>query len=108
MPLQPAPDQPTKSESLSDAAVRVTTVPSITDIEQVAPQLIPAGLLVIVPLPDPILDSVRSNALAASVNVAETDWLELIVKTQVPVPLQLAPDQPSNIDPEFAAAVKVT
>ena len=104
VPLQPPPDQPMKFEPLSGIAVRVTTVPSTTEIEQDAPQLIPVGLLVTVPLPAPVLLTVRSKAFVAWVNVAETVRSELTVTTQLPVPLQLAPDQPSKIDPDCAAA----
>jgi hypothetical protein len=50
-----APLQPAKDEPAAGAAVKVRGVPGSTDCEQVAPQLIPAGLLVTVPEPDPLL-----------------------------------------------------
>jgi hypothetical protein len=74
--------------------------------EQVAPQLIPAGLEVTVPLPDPVLltDSVK----VCTLNVAVTVVAALIVTAHVPVPEQPPPLQPANVDPPAAAAVKVT
>ena len=52
VPVQ-APDQPAKVEPVPAAAVRVTTVPLAKLALQLAPQLIPAGLLVTVPVPVP-------------------------------------------------------
>ena len=51
-PVQ-APLQPVKLEPAAAAAVSVTLVPSVKSAWQVAPQAIPAGLLVTVPLPAP-------------------------------------------------------
>src|SRR6058998_1634162 len=51
VPVQPPPLQPVKVEPAAGAAVRVTIVPIENVAEQVAPQEIPAGLLVTVPLP---------------------------------------------------------
>jgi hypothetical protein len=55
-----APFQPRKEEPLAGSAVRVNTVPGVTDCEQTAPQLMPAGvpvtvLPVTVPEPGPDL-----------------------------------------------------
>jgi len=44
---------------------------------------------------------------AVSVNIAWTVLAALIVTTQVPVPEQ-APDQPVNVEPDVADAVRVT
>jgi hypothetical protein len=49
-PLQPANEEPAAGEAL-----RVTDVPGVKDCEQVAPQLMPAGALVTVPEPLPLL-----------------------------------------------------
>ena len=57
VPEHPAPDQPVKFEPVAGVAVNVTTVPFVYELEQVAPQLIPAGLDVTVPLPFPLLDT---------------------------------------------------
>jgi len=42
------------------------------------------------------------------VNVAVTDWSELIVTVHVPVPEQPPPDQPVKLEPDPDAAVNVT
>jgi hypothetical protein len=54
VPVQ-APDQPANVELLFGAAVSVTVVPLVKLALHVAPQLIPAGLLVIAPPPVPWL-----------------------------------------------------
>jgi hypothetical protein len=54
VPLHP-PDQPANVEPALGVAVRVTAVPLAKFALHVAPQLIPAGLLVMVPLPEPAL-----------------------------------------------------
>jgi len=54
-----APPQPLKLEPLAEAAVRVTLVPLVKLAEQVDPQLMPAGELVRVPLPVPLLETVK-------------------------------------------------
>jgi hypothetical protein len=56
LPLEQAasPDQPAKVEPLAATAERVTTVPLVTLVEQLLPQLMPAGELVTVPLPVPV------------------------------------------------------
>ena len=61
VPEQPPPLQPAKVEPAAGAAVRVTAVAGVKDCEQLAPQLIPAGVLVTVPVPVPLLvtDSVK-------------------------------------------------
>jgi hypothetical protein len=98
-PLQPANDEPA-----AGAAVRVLAVPGVTDCEQVAPQLMPAGLLVTVPEPVPpfVTDSVTGTRL----NVAVTEAAALTVTAQVPVPEQ-APPQPAKDEPAAGAAVRV-
>jgi hypothetical protein len=52
VPVQ-APLHPVKAEPALGVAVRVTTVPLTKSALHVAPQLIPAGLLVTDPMPDP-------------------------------------------------------
>ena len=46
-----APLQPLKPEPAAATAVSVTLVPSVKSAAQVAPQAMPAGLLVTVPVP---------------------------------------------------------
>ena len=48
-----APDQPLKVDPEAGVAVSTTAVPLLNVAEQVEPQLIPAGLLVTVPVPVP-------------------------------------------------------
>ena len=48
-----APDHPENVEPVAGVAVRVTELPASKACEHVAPQLIPAGLDVTVPEPDP-------------------------------------------------------
>jgi hypothetical protein len=52
-PEQPLPLQPEKVEPVAALAVSVTELPFANPAEQVAPQLIPAGLDVTVPVPFP-------------------------------------------------------
>ncbi len=59
VPLQPPPLKPAKVEPAAAVAVSVTEVPAAKLLEQSVPQLIPAGLLVTVPLPVPDLFTVR-------------------------------------------------
>jgi len=60
VPVQ-APDQLAKVEPVPAAAVNVTTVPLEKLALQVAPQLIPAGLLVTVPVPVPAFVTVNAK-----------------------------------------------
>jgi hypothetical protein len=84
----------------------VTTVPVVTVVEQVVPQLIPAGELVTVPVPAPALVTV--SAKDACMKVAVTVVAAFTVTVQeVAVPLQ-PPLQPLKTDPAAGAAVKVT
>ena len=65
VPVQ-APDQPPKAEKVEvppGVSVRVTCVPSLKFAEQVPGQLIPAGLLVIVPVTGLVAVTVTSIEL---------------------------------------------
>jgi hypothetical protein len=50
-----APDQPAKLLPALGVAVRVTVVPLVKLALQLAPQLMPAGLELTVPVPEPVL-----------------------------------------------------
>ena len=66
----------------------------------------PAGSLITVPDPVPLL--LTLNSYWYKVKVAVTDFAAFIVTTQVPVPEQPAPLQPVNVEPVVAVAVRVT
>jgi hypothetical protein len=105
VPLQ-APLQPEKLESAVALAVNVTLVPCAKSAEQALPQLIPAGLLVTVPDPDP--DRVTDSACTCRANVAVTLRASLMLTVQVLDVPEHAPPQPENDDPAAALAVNVT
>jgi len=54
VPVHPPPDQPENTEPEIAAAVSITEVPELYEAEQVAPQFIPAGEDVTVPVPVPV------------------------------------------------------
>src|SRR2546427_401730 len=107
VPLHPAPLQPVNTEPLAGAAVKVTDVPLANEALHVAPQSMPAGLLVSVPLPLPVFVTVRAYTYNC-VKVALTACAAVIVTTHVPVPLHPAPLQPLNTEPADGLAVRVT
>src|SRR5436309_2671942 len=106
VPEHPPPLQPVKVEPAAGAAVSVTAVPLVKLAEQVTPQVIPAGVLVTVPMPVPALETVRTKVCDAKVAVtvvaAET------VTTHVPVPEQPPPLQPVKVEPAAGVALRVT
>jgi hypothetical protein len=108
----PVPSQgalhPVKVEPSAGAAVNVTAVPLAKFAEHVGLQLIPAGALVTVPVPDPASLTVNAKLVVPPPNVAVTAVAAVIVNVQVPVPSQLfAPLHPVNVDPAAGAAVNV-
>ena len=106
VPEQPPPLQPVKLEPAAGATVRVTAVLLGKLAEQVAPQVIPAGELVTVPLPVPALLTVRLTVGRS--NVAVTVVAALMVTAQEPVPAQPPPLQPEKVEPVAGVAVRVT
>ena len=54
VPLQPPPIQPVKTDLVAALADKVTIADGENSWEQTAPQVIPAGLEVTVPLPVPL------------------------------------------------------
>lgn len=98
-----APLQPVNVELGSGVAVSVTVAPCPKLAEHVAPQSIPAGLLVTVPEPEPVLPTVRvRNTSKVAVTVVSC----LIEKVHVPVPVHPPPLHPTNT--EFAPGVAVS
>ena len=73
---------------------------------QSAPQLIPAGADVTLPVPVPA--RVTVSVLIVRVNVAVTAAACVMVTTHVPVPVHPLPDHPRNVEPTAGAAVSVT
>ena len=84
--------------------MRVTFVFLKKEKEHVEPQLIPAGLLVTVPVPLLVTLSVY---LGSEVKLALTLLAAFMVTTQTPVPEQ-APLQPLNCQPESGFTARVT
>src|SRR5437667_5568961 len=106
VPEHPPPLQPVKVEPAAGVAVSVTTVPLAKLAVHVAPQVIPTGELVTVPLPVPALLTV--SAKVGRAKVAVTVVAALRVTVQVPVPEQPPPLQPAKMEPAAGAAVSVT
>src|SRR5881392_880412 len=104
-PEQPPPLQPLKVEPAAGAAVSVTAVPLVKLAAQVAPQVMPAGLLVTLPAPAPALETV---SVKVGVKVAVTVVAAETVTTHDPVPEQPPPLQPVKVEPTAGAAVSVT
>jgi len=108
VPEQPPPLQPVKVEPSDGVAVKVTALPVEKVAEQVAPQLIPAGELVTVPLPVPALVTVRAEKVGSTPKVAVSVVVAVKVTAQDPVPVQPPPLQPVKVEPVAAVAVSVT
>src|SRR5439155_981985 len=105
-PVQAPPLQPVKVEPAAGVAVKLTAVPLVKEAAHVAPQAMPAGALVTVPLPVPDLVTVSVKQLC--MKVAVTGAAAFIVTVQGPVPVQPPPLQPVNVDPAAGVAVSVT
>lgn len=108
VPVQAPPLHPVNTLPDAAAGVSVTLVPDTKFVEQVAPQLMPDGVLVTVPLPVPVFVTDSENC-GAGENVAPTVTAEVpMVKLQDPVP-EHGPLHPANTDRfEAGEAVKVT
>src|SRR5215471_14488997 len=87
LPLQPLNEDPAPG-----VAVSVTAVPLANPAEHVAPQMMPAGELVTVPVPVPAMLTV--SAKGCRLKVAVTDVAAFTVTAQLPVPEQPPPLQP--------------
>jgi len=105
VPVQ-APLQPVKVEPAAGVAVNVTADPLVNACEHVAPQEMPDGELVMLPLPVP--DLVTLSVKDDCTNEAVTVVAALKVTVHVPVPLHPPPFQPENVEPAAGVAVKVT
>ncbi len=88
-------------------AVSVTTVPVSNFVVQTAPQSMPAGALVTVPLPIPIRETLKvSVGTGLGVNVAAQ--LRFAVMLTLPSVQSASPDQASNSEFASGVAVRVT
>jgi len=106
VPLQPPPVQPVNVEPVAGVAVSVTAWLKLKSAAHVAPQLIPAGDEITVPVPLPFRVTVSVNRW--SVKVAVTPTAAVIVVSQIAVPVQPPPDQPVKVEPAAGVAVSVT
>src|SRR5207247_6746272 len=104
-PEHPPPLQPVKVEPAAGVAVSVTAVPLAKLAVHVAPQVIPAGELVTVPLPVPAGVTVRVKV--CSVKVAVTVVAAERVSVHDPVPEQPPPVQPVKVEPAAGTGVNV-
>jgi hypothetical protein len=110
VPEQPPPLQPLNVDPAAGAAVKVTPVPLANAAEHVAPQEMPAGLLVTVPLPVPVFETVSvkvdvrvtvkvsvamfpAASRAVTVSTFTPTWraIPLAVQLVVPVAVPLPP-----------------
>src|SRR2546428_11767983 len=105
VPLHPAPLQLPNTDPLAGTAVKVTCVPLANAALHIAPQLIPAGLLVTVPLPLPVFVTVR---MYNCVKLAFTDLAALMVTVQAAPETVSHPLQPVKMEPRAGVAVRVT
>src|SRR5205814_1699813 len=106
VPAQPPPLQPLKVEPAAGAAVSVTAVPLAKLAVHVAPQVIPAGELLTVPLPVPAGVTVRVKVCSVKVAVTVVAAERVIVHD--PVPEQPPPVQPLKVEPAAGIGVNVT
>ena len=105
--LAQAPPQPPKVDGDVALAVSVTGVlSSKSDVQVVLQLAIPVGWLVTVPLPVPLLVTVKVF-LPGRLKLAVIIWPVLMVTAQDPVPEQPPPFQPPKLEPVSAVAVSV-
>jgi hypothetical protein len=103
-PLHPPAHAP-NVEVAAGVSVSVTTVPAANVAWHVVPQLMPAGLLVMVPPPVPELCTVSRYVVGAALKLADTVVFAFIVTLQAPVPPHPPAHEP-NV--ELAAGVSVS
>jgi hypothetical protein len=107
LPTQPWPSQLVKVLPVPGASLSVSCVPCGKLAVQVPGQLIPAGLLVTVPVPVPD-SSIVTEYVAAAVYVTVTVCAALITVVHgCVVPKQPPPVQPVKVDPAAGAEYKL-
>jgi len=101
------PLHPENTDPAEAVAVRVIDVPELNPAVHVAPQSIPAGLLITVPVPEPTFSTVTVGR-GETLKVAVTDLAASMVTWQVlPLPVH-PPLHPANMEPKEGEAVSVT
>ncbi len=88
VPVQPDPLHPMKPLSGDAVAVRVTLAPCTKSWEQVAPQLMPAGELVTVPVPLPSRVTERVGDWASDWVMTKTVFPTRIRAVRRPLPVK--------------------
>jgi hypothetical protein len=108
VPAQPVALHPANVEPFVGVAVKITVVPMMKFAEQLLVHwVMPPGELFTVPLPVPMLVTVRAAVFGGAVKVADTVCGAFITTTQEPIPVQ-PPVQPANVEPDVPLAVRVT
>lgn len=105
VPVQ-APVQPAKDEPDAGEAVKITLVFSLKVALHVEPQSMPAGVLVTVPVPEPVSVTESSLAIVSMLNIAVTAALLARATVHLPIPVH-APDHPAKAEPDVGEAVNV-
>lgn len=101
-----APPQPLKTDPVAGDAVSVTLRPNGKSSVQSAPQLMPLGVDVTVPVPLPA--RATRSVRVCRVNVATTLRAAVMLTVQVGDVPEHAPDQPVKSTPTAARALSVT
>jgi hypothetical protein len=94
VPEQPAPLQPLNLDRLeAGVTLSVTLVFSLNDAEQLVPQLMPAGELVMVPLPVPVLEMLSKCVIG-------TKFTDAVLFSSIAI-VQVLPTTPSQRPPQL-------
>ena len=83
-PWQPPPIQPANCESGSGMAASVTGVPVENAPMQIVPQAIPAGVLVTIPLPVPVLVTTRVTGIDSKMAITDASAVSVTVQASRP------------------------
>ena len=102
-----SPLHPANVEPDAGAGMSVTEVPSSYVSVQSLPQLIPVGLVVTVPEPVPVFDTVRVKVASGFRSKVAVQVRAAFIVTW-PSPQSASPVHPANIDPALAVGVNVT
>jgi hypothetical protein len=97
-----SPLHPSKTNPEFAVAVKVTTCPKANGTLQVAPQLMPAGLLVTVPVPVPTLVTVKAGGVNVKVAV-QLRSTDIVIE---PSRQSASPLHAAKVDPRPGVAVK--